>query len=336
MILWSRKSLSRRPEDRWTRGWLRVPRQLMMVPEPSSTADSPRLGRARRGGGALLDELLQAAVMVVVVEATCTRTSSSWCTILPFMAAPRPWAAQPAWASRSGAPGGGRGVSLGPVPRGPPHTHASSGNTLISSCPGRESHRGGDRGARHGGWAGRRILPHPRPHHLLRCRGLPAGGAPPSNHHKARTTTTITRRRPAPRPAGALVPGRQNVLPRPPPPRRRAPPVGRTPPSPVPPATFLIHAMSHAALRASDYVTRGGRQGGPRSAGCTQGGCVVLARGVTGLVDKQAAPAAGRSSPGVLRGLKAQRRTGPGPSLTRLPLEPSCAGNYDITQLRDL
>lgn len=201
------------------------------------------------------------------------------------MAAPRPWAAQPAWASRSGAPGGGRGVSLGPVPRGPPHTHASSGNTLISSCPGRESHRGGDRGARHGGWAGRRILPHPRPHHLLRCRGLPAGGAPPSNHHKARTTTTITRRRPAPRPAGALVPGRQNVLPRPPPPRRRAPPLGRTPPSPAPPATFLIHAMSHAAPRASGCVTRGGRQDGPRSAECTEGRGVGPARGVTGLLD---------------------------------------------------
>lgn len=250
------------------------------------------------------------------------------------MAAPRPWAAQPAWASRSGAPGGGRGVSLGPVPGGP-HTHASSGNTLISSCPGRESHRGVNRGARHGGWAGRCILPPPRPHHHLGCRGLPAGGAPPSQHHKTRTTTTtITRRRPAPRPAGALVPGRPSRPPRPPPVRRRAQPA-RSSPSPAPPAAaFLIHAMSGTAGRASGSVWWGGRQGGRRGA-VGGGGPECEGHGGRGKGSGRQ-PSGAPGSSGVRRVLRARRRTCPGPTLTRLPLRPSCEGTRYITAAGDL
>lgn len=180
------------------------------------------------------------------------------------------------------------------------------------------------------GGRGDASCPPQRPHHHLGCRGLPAGGAPPSQHHKTRTTTTtITRHRLAPRPVGALVPGLPGRPPRPPPARRRTQPA-RTPPSPAPPAAAsLIHAMSHVVRRESCSVWRGGRQGGREGAGGGVGAGGVRPTGdVRKVKDVQRCP-------GVLRVLRVLR-TCPGPTLTRLPLWPSCEGTRYVTVAGDL
>lgn len=245
------------------------------------------------------------------------------------MAAPRPWAAQPAWASRSGAPGGGRGVSLGPVPGGP-HTHASSGNTLISSCPGRESHRGGDRGARHGGWAGRCILPPPTPSpspgvpRVTCWRGATVSASQNPHHHHHHH----------PPPPGPAARWRTSSWPAWPP----AAPSASPTPHPACPHSALARAARrrlphsrHVSRRQAGVLLRVAR-GAPGWAGGRRWG--VGAGGVRPTGDVRKVKDVQRC-PGVLRVLRVLR-TCPGPTLTRLPLWPSCEGTRYVTVAGDL